>query len=719
LANLVGVLSDNSPMSDLTKKLRIFSANSALTSLLGACLVLTTPLGCSDSGGEEESQPSKPSKPSNNDDDETEGDTSGEDSEPTDDTDDGGAGDDDTDEGQTSGEQTDDDTSGGNQADSGPGATPVDPNDLPPVGADAEDSWTILVYMNGDNDLEHFSLVDFVEMVEVPTNADVRVLVQLDRAEDGPSPGYSSEELGPAGNFTSTKRFEISGENTEIIEDLGEVNMGEAETLADFVEWGLSRSKTGHYGLVFWDHGGGWDLFGPDDSANHDGLELPEIATGVGNGLEAAERDVKLDFIGFDACLMATLETAQAVRPYASLLLASQELEPGTGWDWSALGVLTADPSRSAIDIGGEFIDRYGPHVGETRNATLSLVDLDKLGTVTDAVAELADKLSEVNPQLVGQVRAQTPEFAAGHGKDLVDLHQFAGDLGDADASLRDAVAAVQGALDEVVVSDYRGPDASYSHGLSVYFPASPQSYNAAYTKLTGIREWQDYLTTYLDAGEELPSLSGFTDPDKIGQLTYDDASGLLYITGNLAEGTAEQIVSATLSFGLAIEDVLVFLGQNDGAWNADQAQGAWDLTALVGTQGDVTAPFYYYEQYSSDSGTYTFTTPVLYDGAYLLYYVLVLDSQFQLVSESYFGEIEGAIGEVQVGDSGTLQPILLAMDGSGEVTQLPLDTVFDLSAGDISFSFETLEPGNTVLMALEISDFGGNTDMVYNIADL
>lgn len=708
-------------MSDLTKNFRTFSSRSALTSLLTACVILTSPVGCSDSSGDEESQPSKPSKPSNNDDDETEGDTSGESSDPTEQTGDAGPSDDtgdDTDEEDTSGDQTDD-TGNGSQADGGSGETPVDPNELPPVGGDADDTWTILVYMNGDNDLEHFSLVDFVEMVEVPTNADVQVLVQLDRAEDGPSPGYSSEALGPAGDFTTAKRFKISGENTEIVEDLGEVNMGDADTLADFLEWGISQSKTGHYGLVFWDHGGGWDLFGPDDSANHDGLELPEIAAGISGGLEAAQREVKLDFIGFDACLMATLETAQAVRPYASLLLASQELEPGTGWDWSALAVLTDDPSRSAVDIGGEFIDRYGPHVGETRNGTLSLVDLDRLGNVTDAVAELAEKLAEVNPQLVGQVRAQTPEFAAGHGKDLVDLHQFAEDLGNAEESLRDAVLAVQGALDEVVVSDYRGPDASYAHGLSVYFPASSRSYNAAYTKLTGIREWQDYLTTYLDAGEELPSLSGFTDVDKIGQLTYDDASGLLYITGNLAEGTAEQIVSATLSFGLAIEDVLVFLGQNDGAWNADQAQGAWDLTALVGTQGDVSAPFYYYEQYSSDTGTYTFTTPVLYDGAYLLYYVLVLDSQFQLISESYFGEIEGAIGEVQVDDSGTLQPILLAMDDTGEVTQLPLDTVFDLSAGDISFSFETLEPGNTVLMALEISDFGGNTDMVYNIADL
>lgn len=714
-------------MSQSSSHHRFFSNHQLLASLFTSLSLLTLPMAC----GESKDSDPKPTNQQQDPDDDTE---------EEDETTDENAGDDDdagkpdsgtskpneTDGEDTEAPDTGDDTDaeetpdGGVTSEEGDGGGPDAPPDepgLPPVGSDADDSWTILVYMNGDNDLEYFALQDFIEMVNVPGNPKLNVLVQLDRAEDGASPGYSSDDLGPAGNFTSAKRFRVNSQDTEILDDLGEVNMGSADTLADFVEWGVKEGNTGHYGLVFWDHGGGWDLFGPDDSDNHDGLDLPEIASGIGAGLEAAERNVKLDFVGFDACLMATLETAQAVRPYASRLLASQELEPGSGWDWTALEVLSADPSASADDFGKEIIERYGPHVGETRNATLSMVDLDRLGEVTDALGALATALDAVNPQLVGQVRARATEYGGGHDKGLIDLSQFAEDLGTADDALAEASQGLIAALDDVMVSNYHGPDAGYSHGLSLYFPLTPATYDASYAKLTNITEWQGYLNDYLNAGEELPDLAGFTNPDNLGELWYEDP--FLYLTGDLAEGTAEQLVSATLNFGLGMEDGYVFLGSNDGVWDNDQAQGSWDLTALIGTQGELVAPFYYYEQYSSESDTYSFTTPVLYEGQYQLYYQLVLNSDWELISESYYGEIEGAIGEVEVPESGTLQPILPAMDNSGESADVPLDTVFDLSQGPISFSFEALEAGTTVIMALEIADFGGNTDMVLNVGEL
>lgn len=667
-------------------------------------------LGCSDDGGGGGSGPSRRpnddseqndnprDKPDASDDDSD----SSDDSDKTNDSDESDGTDDEPDASSDNGDTTNDDE-------------PVspDPKDLPEVDAEAEDSWTILVYMNGDNDLEHFALQDLVEMAQVSNHDDVKVLVQLDRAVDGFSPGYSSAELGPLGDFTSTKRLRMGENEVEELDDLGEVNMGDAETLSDFITWGIKEGKTGHYGLVFWDHGGGWDLFGPDDSHDHDGLDLPEIAAGLANGLKGAKREAKLDLVGFDACLMATFETAETVRPYASLLLASQELEPGSGWDWTALSTLTDDPTRSGRDFGAEVIERYSTHVGQTRNATLSLVDLGKLSDLKSAVDAFASDLAKVEPVVVGQVRAQSPEFASGHGKDLVDLGQLVTALAKADDDLQDSAEKVLGVLSDVIVSDYAGPDAGYANGLSLYFPLTPRSFNAEYAKLAGINGWQRYLTSYLDAGEEVGSLGGFTDPDKVGELGYD--GGLLYITGNLAEGTANQIVSADLYFGMSVEGVLVFLGQSDGQWNDSQAVGAWDLTALVGYQGDVSAPFYYAQHYSSESQTYSFTTPVLYNGTYLLFYEMVLDSNFDLIAESYYGEIEGAIGQVAVPDSGTIQPVLLAMDGNGEVTEVPLDTTFDLGVSDISFSFEVLPEDSNVVMTLVITDLGGNTDAVYN----
>jgi len=51
-------------------------------------------------------------------------------------------------------------------------------------------------------------------------------------------------------------------------------------------------------------------------------------------GLDSALKSagIKFDFIGFDACLMATVETALTMSQYGDYLIASEETEPGVGW---------------------------------------------------------------------------------------------------------------------------------------------------------------------------------------------------------------------------------------------------------------------------------------------------------------------------------------------------------------------------------------------------
>lgn len=110
------------------------------------------------------------------------------------------------------------------------------------------------------------------------------------------------------------------------------------------------------YALVFWDHGSGWMGFGADAtcgtigagySENYCGIgSMQTVITGVANALTGVTDPVthapfKLDVVGFDACLMAMYEVGSLLAPYANYLLASELLEPGTGWDYSQLGYLT------------------------------------------------------------------------------------------------------------------------------------------------------------------------------------------------------------------------------------------------------------------------------------------------------------------------------------------------------------------------------------------
>ena len=84
--------------------------------------------------------------------------------------------------------------------------------------------------------------------------------------------------------------------------------------------------------LLLWDHGGG-SVGGVcfDEVYYNDSLDLNEL----GEGLSMAEEPFEL--IGFDACLMATLETAETASPYAKYMVASEEIVPGRGWSYDAL----------------------------------------------------------------------------------------------------------------------------------------------------------------------------------------------------------------------------------------------------------------------------------------------------------------------------------------------------------------------------------------------
>ena len=115
--------------------------------------------------------------------------------------------------------------------------------------------WTFMVYLDADNDLEKFGIADFNEMETVGSTSDVQIVVQMDRI-----PGYDATN----GDWTDTRRFRVIKDNdtktisSPVLQNLGEVNMGDPQSLVDFVNWAKTNYPADHYCLVLWDHGGGW-----------------------------------------------------------------------------------------------------------------------------------------------------------------------------------------------------------------------------------------------------------------------------------------------------------------------------------------------------------------------------------------------------------------------------------------------------------------------------
>ena len=123
-----------------------------------------------------------------------------------------------------------------------------------PEATAADTEWTILVFLNADNNLEPFGLKDFAEMAKVGSTNLVNVVVQFDRI-----PGWAVDAHD---DWTGTLRFKVTKDMkptvANAVENLGEVDMGDGKVLADFVEWGMAKYPAKRFMLVIWDHGQGW-----------------------------------------------------------------------------------------------------------------------------------------------------------------------------------------------------------------------------------------------------------------------------------------------------------------------------------------------------------------------------------------------------------------------------------------------------------------------------
>lgn len=322
---------------------------------------------------------------------------------------------------------------------------------------------TIMIYLCG-TDLETKSGMasnDLEEILRAEISDNVNIIV-----ETGGTLKWQNKTV--SGN--TNQRFQITRKGLKLLEkNLGKKSMVDTNTLTDFIKYCKKNFPADRYSLIMWDHGGGsLNGFGYDQIFPGDAMTLDEIATALKNS------NCTFDWVGFDACLMATLETAVVLEPYADYMIASEEVEPGIGWYYTNwISALSQNPSISTADLGKKIIDDYVKEVKSRTpqsQATLSLVDLSELnGTVLPALAEFSKSTNELiyNDQykVVSDARAGAKEFAASSKINQIDLVHFAENIGTNEAkSLSDA-------LKNCIKYNRTSTNISNSNGLSVYFP--------------------------------------------------------------------------------------------------------------------------------------------------------------------------------------------------------------------------------------------------------
>ena len=273
--------------------------------------------------------------------------------------------------------------------------------------------------------------------------------------------------------------------------NFGTKYMTDPDNLAAFIRYCTKNFPADRNILIFWDHGGGsLSGYGYDEkqstgfTTSAASMTLPQIDAALKKG------GCTFDWIGFDACLMATLETAMVCNTYADYMIASEESEPGTGWyytDW--LSSLSKNTSASTESIGKIIVDTFvtaSQRAQANAQVTLSVLDLAKMqGTVPQALRSFSTATTALikgnGYNQVANARANVRQFARSSRINQVDMIDLCDRIGTAES--KTLANALKGCV------AYNKTTISRAYGVSVYFP---------YETLSGVKS---AISTYNSLG--------------------------------------------------------------------------------------------------------------------------------------------------------------------------------------------------------------------------
>ena len=420
------------------------------------------------------------------------------------------------------------------------------------VSADEAREWTILVYSAADNNLERPMLSDIAELASIGSSDLINLIIQVDRSAE-----YSDSALLNLDPFIGTKRLAVSGVRTLMeLDDLGVIDSGSADTLKDFIIWGVQRYPAKRYMLIMSNHGAAMNGIAFDyDMRTH--ISLNELSVALRESLIRTGLE-RFDLIGFDACLMATVEVATFLSPFADLMLASAAVEPGHGWDYNSFALIRDQVDVSPEALGHEIIKGYKAVAEQAKtfsDVTLSLIDLRTMEDFTEALSRFAELVSTQLPH--GARDELSKEILRGiiYGQDdnsnqnfanMYELKTLIEGISRARPELASVSADLLTALERSIVHHVAGENFAAVLGLSIHFPMINKPIAPLYVE--GVDEgsplgaWRSLISAYqanvrsirpavlrLDEPPQLSVASGtlnlslFFEPEGAGQLYHPE----------------------------------------------------------------------------------------------------------------------------------------------------------------------------------------------------
>ena len=350
--------------------------------------------------------------------------------------------------------------------------------------------WTIMLYIDGC-DLESgakksdgswesstpsgYASLDIEEILKVKNKpSNVNILIETGGSERWKNPNIVPNRIC---RFTVEKQ----SDNTSVLQlrqNLANSNMGLQSTFDSFLNWGFRNYPAKKTGVILWNHGGGFECC--------DGLTNREVANSFENAFYQNRLDnTKIEFIGYDACLMQLQDVADFNSPYCKYMIGSEQTEPATGWVYDKW-IDDVYANKSTINILKEIADTYISDVGDAN--TLSVLDLSRVANYRTHFETVANALSTVPCEMVFQIATAAYRFSFnGKNNGTIDGLDFLkrllanGGLMDMNG-LRAKVNNAISAYNQVVKYNKTGRSANgKANGMSIHYAGAKKGAQAAY----------------------------------------------------------------------------------------------------------------------------------------------------------------------------------------------------------------------------------------------
>ena len=592
------------------------------------------------------------------------------------------------------------------------GAEAVTPTPVP--------KYTVMIYMVG-SDLESKNAAgstDLTEMKQVGSNENLKVVVET---------GGANKD----GWRTVKRRLINQGSETEI-SDLGNLNMGAPNTLQDFVTWSVATYPADKYMLIMWDHGGGPigkptienptpETFGNDENNNKDGLSLPEIKQAIQNAYNTTGK--KFDVIGFDACLMATLEVAHNMSSFGRYLVASEDLEPGYGWDYTAiLSTIKSNTSITGSALGQAIADGYNAHAKANDTGkdgiTLSVMDMSFIPNVVAALDALANRAG-TDLQNIGQSarvtiangRSKAEDYGNSKGGsfDLADLKHIANNLTSTYSTEANALIA---AINQAVVYKVNGVSRPNSNGISIFLPSenlnTPNMANMlqAYNNIDFSATYKGFISQY----------SGLGDMDDTAPtFASETLSGNVYTAH--VQGDDIDNVYAVISQRDPATGTILIIGLDSVDVNASgDVSYTWDGTWVTMNGSFVSLNL---DDEEGDISTYTIPALLNGEGVDIMVMVNSTTGDYAILG-AWPGIVNGiAVREIiQIKQGDVITPLFTSYNLNTDEEQYVQGTPFTVGAGGVDLSITALPPG-TYQLGFIAEDYAQNVENSQFVASI